>query len=232
MPLIRAKGPARRLGSHDVLQHDSISMTASTLPSQVSPVTLQGSTVRLVPMTMDHVDALARVGLEPDLWRWTTVVVDSPEAMRRYVGYALDERERGVSMPFVIVHQASGQIIGSTRYGNIDLSHRRIEIGWTWLNPAHQRTRANTECKLLLLTHAFETLRVNRVELRTDVLNEKSRNAIARIGATQEGIARRHIVTHSGRIRDTVYYSIIASEWPTVRAMLTGMLEGQERRTK
>ena len=211
----------------------SAGVTASTLPpSRVSPVTLHGSTVRLEPMTIDHVDALARVGLERDLWRWTAVVVDSPEAMHRYVCNALDERERGVSMPFVIVDQASGQVIGSTRYGNIDLSHRRIEIGWTWLNSAYQRTRANTECKLLLLTHAFETLEVNRVELRTDVLNEKSRNAIARIGATQEGVARSHVVTYSGRIRDTVYFSIIRSEWLAVSARLKGMLEGQERATK
>jgi N-acetyltransferase len=209
------------------------SQTSPALPpTTVSPVMLQGSTMRLEPMTIEHVEPLARVGLDPDLWRWTTVAIDSPEAMRRYVLTALDERERGVSMPFVIVHQGSGQVIGSTRYGNIDLSHRRLEIGWTWLTSAHQRTRANTECKLLLLAHAFETLGVNRVELRTDVLNEKSRNAITRIGATQEGIARCHIVTHSGRIRDSVYFSIIVSEWPAVRVRLEGMLEGQGRRTQ
>jgi RimJ/RimL family protein N-acetyltransferase len=202
---------------------------SSSQPGALSPVTLEGASVRLEPMAIDHVDALARVGLEPDLWRWTAVLIDSPEAMHRYVRDALGERDRGVALPFVIVDRASGQVIGSTRYGNVDLAHRRLEIGWTWLTSAHQRTRANSECKLLLLTYAFEALRVNRVELRTDLLNEKSRNAIMRIGATQEGIARSHIVTHSGRIRDTVYFSIIASEWPAVRAKLEGMLEGQRR---
>jgi RimJ/RimL family protein N-acetyltransferase len=144
--------------------------------------------------------------------------------MHDYVLRALDAQRQGMSLPFVIIHQPSGQIIGSTRYGNIDLHHRRLEIGWTWLTSAYQRTRANTECKFLLLCHAFETLKVNRVELRTDVLNEKSRKAIARIGATAEGIARRHIVTDSGRVRDTIYFSIISSEWPAAKARLQGML--------
>jgi RimJ/RimL family protein N-acetyltransferase len=196
-------------------------------PTRLDPVTLRGSTVRLEPMRIDHVDGLARVGLEPELWRWISTPVDSPEAMHRYVRNALDEQDRGVSLPFVVAHQASGQIIGSTRYGNIEMSHRRLEIGWTWLISAHQRTRANTECKFLLLAHAFETLGVNRVELRTDVRNEKSRNAIARVGAKEEGIARCHIITDSGRIRDTITFSIIGSEWPAVRARLESMLATQ-----
>jgi RimJ/RimL family protein N-acetyltransferase len=127
-----------------------------------------------------------------------------------------------VSLPFVIVDQASNRIIGSTRYGNIDTTHRRLEIGWTWLTPGFQRGLANTEAKRLLLTHAFETLGVNRVELKTDALNEKSRKAIARIGATQEGIFRKHLITASGRVRDTVYFSIIDSEWPAIKVRLGG----------
>ena len=169
-----------------------------------------------------HAAALSRVGLEPELWRWIPSPVTTAEEMRSYVQTALDEQQRGVSLPFVIVDEASGQIIGSTRYGNIEVAHRRLEIGWTWLTTAFQRSRANTEAKLLLLTHAFETLGMHRVELKTDALNAKSRAAIARTGATQEGIFRKHMITASGRIRDTVYFSIIDSEWPAIKARLAG----------
>jgi N-acetyltransferase len=132
----------------------------------------------------------------------------------------LEEQQRGVSLPFVIVARPQNRIVGSTRYGNIDLANRRLEIGWTWVTASHQRSAVNTEAKLLLLTHAFEVLRVNRVELKTDALNEKSRAAISRLGAMQEGIFRKHIVTTSGRVRDTVYYSILDTEWPTVKERL------------
>lgn len=191
-------------------------------PIDIKPVTLSGTSVRLEPMTLAHAAALSRVGLEPELWRWIPSPVTTAEEMHRYVTTALDELQRGVSLPFVIVDQASGQIIGSTRYGNIEVAHRRLEIGWTWLTPAFQRSRANTEAKLLLLTHAFEILGMHRVELKTDALNAKSRAAIGRIGATQEGIFRRHMITASGRVRDTVYFSIIDSEWPAIKAKLIG----------
>jgi RimJ/RimL family protein N-acetyltransferase len=190
---------------------------------KVEPLTLRGSVVRLEPMAIDHVQALARVGLEPELWRWTPTAVTSTDEMRAYVQTALDEQRRGAALPFVIVDQASGQVIGSTRYANIDAANRRLEIGWTWLAPSHQRTRANTEAKLLLLTHAFENLGAMRVELKTDALNEKSRRAILRIGAVEEGILRKHVITASGRIRDTVYFSIVDSEWPGVKARLLDM---------
>ena len=189
-------------------------------PIDIKPVTLSGTSVRLEPMTLAHAAALSRVGLEPELWRWIPSPVTTAEEMHRYVTTALDELQRGVSLPFVIVDQASGQIIGSTRYGNIEVAHRRLEIGWTWLTPAFQRSRANTEAKLLLLTHAFEILGMHRVELKTDALNAKSRAAIGRIGATQEGIFRRHMITASGRVRDTVYFSIIDSEWPSIKTRL------------
>jgi len=189
----------------------------------IEPVTLRGTAVRLEPLTIDHVDALARVGLDPGLWRWIPAPVASAAEMRAYVLTALDEQRRGVSLPFAIIDQAGDQVIGCTRYGNIDKSHRRVEIGWTWLAPARQRTAANTEAKLLLLTHAFETLGAIRVELKTDALNEKSRKAIARIGATQEGTLRNHMITASGRVRDTVYFSIIDSEWPAIKARLEGL---------
>jgi RimJ/RimL family protein N-acetyltransferase len=143
--------------------------------------------------------------------------------MREYVATALREQSAGVSLPFVIVDKAGDRIVGSTRYASIDGPNRRLEIGWTWLASSHQRTMANTEAKLLLLTHAFETLGMNRVEFKTDVLNERSRMAIKRLGAIEEGIFRQHVVTASGRVRDTIYFSIVAAEWPATKEKLAGM---------
>jgi N-acetyltransferase len=194
-------------------------------PMVVEPVTLTGSVVRLEPLTLEHAAPLARVGLDPELWRWIPTSVTSEDEMRAYVQLALDEQKRGVSLPFAIVSVAENKVIGCTRYMNIEAAHRRLEIGSTWLNAAYQRTRANTEAKLLLLSNAFDTLGAHRVELKTDALNQKSRNAIARIGAFQEGIFRKHLITASGRIRDTVYFSIIDSEWPAVKEKLTKALE-------
>lgn len=193
------------------------------MPAQ--PVTLSGNAVRLEPLTIDHIAGLVRVGLEPALWRWIPVPITTEDEMRAYVLTALEEQQRGASLPFAIVDRQSGTVIGSTRYGNIERTHHRLEIGWTWLAPSHQRTKANTEAKLLLLTHAFETLHANRVELKTDSLNEQSRTAIRRIGALEEGIFRNHmIVGQSGRLRHSVYYSIIKSEWPAVKSRLTERL--------
>jgi RimJ/RimL family protein N-acetyltransferase len=191
---------------------------------KLSPVTLTGRLVRLEPLSLDHVPALCRVGLDPVLWTWIPTSVATPDEMKAYVEIALAEQQRGVSLPFAILDAADGTAIGSTRYGNIDLANKRVEIGWTWLARAHQRSGANTEAKLLLLTHAFDTLGLNRVELKTDALNSQSRNAILRLGATQEGIFRRHMVTASGRVRDTVYFSIVADEWPAIKTRLQGLL--------
>jgi RimJ/RimL family protein N-acetyltransferase len=185
-----------------------------------APVTLTSPAVRLEPLTPDHADALARVGLDPELWRWIPTQIGSVDEMRAYVATALEEQQRGVSLPFALVDATSGEVVGSTRFGSIDVRNRRLEIGWTWLARSHQRTRANTAAKRLLLGHAFDALGANRVELKTDALNQKSRNAIARIGATQEGIFRQHVVCASGRVRDTVYFSILAAEWPAVRRHL------------
>lgn len=145
--------------------------------------------------------------------------------MAAYVATALDDFRTGRSLPFVIIAQDPNEIIGSTRYGNIDVENRRLEIGWTWLARRWQRTAANTETKLLLLSYAFETLKMQRVELKTDALNKKSRDAIVRLGATQEGIFRKHIVTSSGRIRDSVYYSILDTEWPAIKVRLSNRLK-------
>jgi RimJ/RimL family protein N-acetyltransferase len=190
----------------------------------VEPVTLRGRVVRLEPLQLDHVDSLSRIGLDPELWRWIPTPLTTPDDMRAYVMTALDEQRRGVSVPFAIVDGAGEQVIGSTRYANIDAANRRLEIGWTWIEPAHQRTAANTEAKLLLLTHAFEALGANRVELKTDALNKQSRAAILRIGAVEEGTFRKHMVMASGRVRDSVYFSIIDTEWPAVKARLQSFL--------
>ncbi|HXB54141.1 MAG TPA: GNAT family protein [Vicinamibacteria bacterium] len=191
---------------------------------KVAPVTLRGRTVRLEPMAIDHVESLCRVGLEPDLWRWIPTPVTTAEEMLAYVTTALAEQRRGVSLPFVILEQSRNLIIGTTRYANIEPSDRRLEIGWTWLTSAHQRTGANTEAKLLLLTHAFEVLGAIRVEFKTDALNEASRGAIRRLGAVEEGTLRKHRITASGRVRDTVYFSVVDSEWPAVKARLALLL--------
>jgi RimJ/RimL family protein N-acetyltransferase len=148
--------------------------------------------------------------------------------MAAYIETALSEQEHGASLPFAIIEKATRRAIGSTRYGNIDRTHHRIEIGWTWVGREWQRTAVNTEAKYLLLKHAFETLGCMRVELKTDSLNERSRAAILRIGAREEGIFRNHIITARGRIRHTVYFSIIDSEWPAVKARLEGKLTSHQ----
>lgn len=186
----------------------------------VEPVVLEGEFVRLEPMTDGHADALFAAGSDPGLWKWTINTVERPEDMRSYVASALSDQQRGVSLPFVTIAKDDDSVVGSTRFGNIDPGNRRVEIGWTWITPQRQRTRVNTEAKLLMLTHAFETWKCIRVEFKTDALNEKSRNAILRLGAKQEGIFRNHMITDAGRFRDTVFFSIIDSEWPGVKASL------------
>ena len=190
----------------------------------IEPVTLEGRHVRLEPLSRTHHGDLTAVGLDPELWRWIPTQVRTPEEMGAYIETALNEQARGVSLPFAILEKSAGRAIGSTRYGNIDRAHRRVEIGWTWVAAAWQRTAINTEAKYLLLRHAFETLGCMRVELKTDSLNERSRAAILRIGAREEGTFRNHIITSTGRIRHTVYFSIIDSEWPEVKARLQNKL--------
>ena len=190
----------------------------------VTPVTLEGRHALLEPLTVAHVAGLAEVGLDEELWRWIPTAVRTREEMAAYIETALEEQKRGVSLPFAILEKATGRAIGSTRYGNIDRTHHRVEIGWTWVAREWQRTAINTEAKYLLLQHAFESLGCMRVELKTDSLNEKSRAAILRIGAKEEGIFRNHMITASGRIRHSAYYSIIDSEWPGVKARLEAKL--------
>ena len=194
----------------------------------VSPVMLEGAYVRLEPLTSVHLAGLAEVGLDEELWRWIPTPVRTQEEMAAYIEAALGEQERGESLPFAIADKTTGRAIGSTRYGNIDRTHHRVEIGWTWLAREWQRTAMNTEAKYLLLRHAFETLGCIRVELKTDSLNARSRAAILRIGAREEGIFRNHMITANGRIRHTVYFSIIDSEWPAAKARLEAILSSHQ----
>ena len=185
-----------------------------------APLTLEGPAVRLEPLTLDHVPELCDVGLDPELWRWTVAHVQTEADMREYVEHALRLQAEGQALPFATRDLASGRIVGSTRFGSIAPAHRRVEIGWTWIGRPWQRTVLNTAAKYLMLRHAFEAARCIRVEFKTDTLNRTSRAALLRIGAREEGVLRHHIITDSGRIRDTVYFSILAEEWPTVRATL------------
>ncbi|HKV96002.1 MAG TPA: GNAT family protein [Gammaproteobacteria bacterium] len=185
---------------------------------------LEGAHVRLEPLTLGHLDGLCAVGLDSDLWRWDSIQKRSRQDMETYVQKALDEQKRGVSLPFATVFLVTGQVIGSTRYLNIDLANRRVEIGATWIAKPWQRTAVNSEAKYLMLRHAFEVLECFRVELKTDALNERSRRAILRLGAKEEGTLRRHMVTDTGRVRDTVYFSILDHEWPAVKARLQAKL--------
>ena len=188
--------------------------------TRLAPLVLEGRHVRLEPLALRHCDALWEVAREPELWRWTTNFVDSRESLREYVEVALAEAAAGRALPFVTIACADGRVAGSTRFGSFEPAHKRVEIGWTFVGSAWQRSAINTEAKLAMLTHAFETLALERVELKTDALNQRSRRAIARLGATEEGTFRRHMLAYGGRWRDTVYFSILRSEWPGVRARL------------
>jgi len=188
----------------------------------VTPVTLAGSTIRLEPIRTEHAELfweIAKNDLD-DIFRWIPYRMRTPEDFQQAVTKALQEQERGESVVFATVENASARVIGSTRFMNIDRNNRRVEIGSTWIAPAWQRTAVNTEAKYLMLRHAFEVWQCLRVELKTDALNQKSRNAILRLGAKEEGTLRRHVVTWTGRVRDSVYFSILDAEWPEVKARL------------
>ena len=190
----------------------------------IEPVTLQGKHVKLEPLTLDHVPALELAAADGELWRLWYTSVPAQDGMRGYVEKALAWRDAGGAMPWA-VRAANGEIVGSTRYGNVDADNRRVEIGWTWYAKRVQRTALNTEAKLLLLTHAFEALGCAAVEFRTSWFNHASRAAIARLGAKQDGVLRNHMRMADGSYRDTVVFSIIANEWPMVKRHLTFKLD-------
>jgi N-acetyltransferase len=192
---------------------------------EFAPIMLEGRHARLEPLDLArHWDGLKAVGLEPELWRFTAAKVKNEADLRSYFEKAVDEQVRGVSLPFVHVHRASGKVAGSTRFGNITREHRRVEIGWTWLGTEFQRTALNTEAKYLMLSHAFEREGCMRVELKTSLTNLKSQNAMRRLGLVEEGVFRKWMFNEDGTPRDTMWFSCIDDEWPAMRARLEGML--------
>jgi RimJ/RimL family protein N-acetyltransferase len=193
------------------------------------PVTLEGRQVRLEPLGMGHLEGLLAVGLEPGIWTWMPRRIGSEADMRAFVEEALAGQARGTELPFATLERASGRVVGSTRFLGIEPAHRRLEIGYTWIAPAWQRTALNGEAKLLMLRHAFEELGANRVEFKTDSRNERSRRALTGIGATEEGTLRNHMITHAPGLRHSVYFSVIADEWPAVRDRLAARLAGGQR---
>jgi RimJ/RimL family protein N-acetyltransferase len=191
----------------------------------VEPVTLEGRHVRIEPLAYEHADGVRAAASDGELWRLWYTSVPAPDKTKEWIDIALDVRERLGGMPFVVREKASGDIVGATRYFNVDATNRRLEIGHTWYAKRVQRTAVNTECKLLLLTHAFEALGCIAVEFRTSSFNFQSREAIARLGAKQDGILRSHQILPDGTLRDTVVFSIIAAEWAAVKRHLVFRLE-------
>jgi RimJ/RimL family protein N-acetyltransferase len=188
-------------------------------------VTLEGATVRLEPLAAEHLDGLAEIGLDASIWRWMQTLITERDQLRGWIGEALATDDAGSTVSFATIERSTGRAVGSSRYLNIERQHRRLEIGYTWVAPAWQRTSVNREAKLLMVGHAIETLGAHRVEFKTDALNVASRAALAGIGAVEEGTFRRHMVVQGGRLRDSAYFSIVDTEWPETKAALQAKLE-------
>lgn len=195
---------------------------------RVEPITLRGNHVRLEPLSLDHLPALWQAGRDPSIFRWFVEGIASEADMERFIKLGLAAQAAGHALPFVTIDAKREKIVGSTRFGNIDITNRHVEIGWTWICQDAQRTAINSEAKYLMLQHAFERWRCIRVEFKTDSLNEKSRAALARIGAREEGTLRNHFICDTGRYRHSVYFSITSDEWPTVQAGLAARLAARE----
>jgi RimJ/RimL family protein N-acetyltransferase len=198
-------------------------MTLASSPLHiVTPITLQGSVVRLEPIRREHAEIFWEIAKDSldNIFQWIPYRMQTREDFQNLVEKIFDEQKRGESVAFATVEQGSGQVIGSTRFMNIDRVNRRVEIGSTWIVPAWQRTAVNSEAKFLMLRQAFEVWQCMRVELKTDALNQRSRNAILRLGAKEEGTLRKHLITWTGRVRDSVYFSILDTEWPEVKSAL------------
>jgi N-acetyltransferase len=191
----------------------------------MEPVTLKGELVTLEPLATSHSDELARAAADGELWKLWYTSVPKPEGTAAYIATALEWRDTIESMPFVVRRNSDNAIVGCTRYFNVDPVNRRLEVGYTWYAKSVQRTSLNTEAKLLLLSHAFDKLLCIAVEFRTHWMNHASRTAIARLGAKQDGVLRHHVLGPDGTLRDTVVFSIIAPEWPTVRRHLLFKLD-------
>jgi RimJ/RimL family protein N-acetyltransferase len=187
----------------------------------IRPLTLTGRVVRLEPLSEAHVPDLTLAGQDEEIWRYMVYgVVRTEEQMRALVRKLLDRQAQGTDLPFAVIHLPTGRAVGMTRFMDIQPENRALEIGGTWYATAHQRTAVNTECKYVLLTHAFEGLGCLRVQLKTDLRNERSQRAIERLGAVCEGVLRSHVILPDGYVRSSVYYSLLDSEWPAVKAKL------------
>src|SRR5262245_58822236 len=186
---------------------------------------LEGVRVRLEPLDLTrHFAGLVEIGLDPDLWRWTLNQCSTPDELRDYLEVALEEQAAAKSLPFATLDRESGRVAGCTRFGNIEPAHRKVEICWTWVGRPFQRSHVNTAAKFLMMRHAFEVWGCIRVELKTNVLNRRSRDAMLRIGCVEEGILRNHSISDVGVPRDTIYYSVLDREWPAVKERLEGMM--------
>ena len=200
---------------------------------KLEPITLSGALVRLEPLSRRHVEALSQVGLDPRLWHWNPrPPLTTREEMAAYVEDALAQQATGCALPFATRERTSGMVVGCTRFHTVEPTQPRIEIGYTWIASRWQGSGINTEAKYLMLRHAFQTLGCVRVEFKTDALNARSRAAILRLGGIEEGTLRHHMVTASGRLRDSVYFGITAPEWPEVRARLEERLRSAADRTQ
>lgn len=197
--------------------------------NQPQPCTLTGHGVRLEPLTLSHAQALSQAARDGELWNLRVTSVPEPEHTASYVQTALDGQAAEHMLPFVVIDDKTNSIIGSTRYHDIITAVARLEIGYTWYAKSYQRSHVNTACKLLLLTHAFETLGAAVVGWRTDNFNFASQRAIERLGAKRDGVLRHHALRRDGTVRDTVMYSVIAGEWPEIRAHLTYQLNRHAR---
>ncbi|GAB6989645.1 GNAT family N-acetyltransferase [Paenibacillus pini] len=188
----------------------------------IIPVTLSGQTVQLKPLHMDDTESLFIAANFPEIWMFTLIKINTLQDMRAYTARAVEQQ---LALPFVITDRLTGEVLGTTRLYDMSIQNRSLEIGHTWITPKVWRTKVNTECKYLLLKHSFEELGVIRVQFKTDSRNIISQNAITRIGGKQEGILRNHMVLNNGYVRDSIYYSIIDSEWPSIKVRLEQYLE-------
>jgi RimJ/RimL family protein N-acetyltransferase len=193
----------------------------------VVPITLEGTWARLEPLGEEHVDDLVVAADEDEIWTWMPIALKSADDVRKWMAAAHADQANGTALPFAIIERASGKAVGSTRFMDIQPANRGLEIGWTWLAQQVRRTPVNTECKYLLMRHAFEDQGAIRVQLKTNARNERSRTAILRIGAQFEGILRQQMILPNGDYRDSAYYSVLDSEWPAVKSRLERILAGE-----
>ena len=201
---------------------------AELLEIDTTPVVLEGNLVRLEPLTPGHLPELAQVAFEPSIWRWTSARIEDEEELRRWAKAGIDEMAAGTALVWASRSRADGKVAGSTRLYEVSQLHGTMELGWTWLHPAYQRTGMNVEAKYLQLRHAFETMGARRVALKTHHENLKSQRAIAALGAKQEGIFRNHMIMPDGSARHSVWYSVIREEWPVVKAGLEKRLRREQ----